>query len=131
MKLTDIDTVRGSDAGAVLHLRHPGTSEVLDGVWIRIAGPDSKLAKQRRSVVRRKLRQQKSGGMDIDMWEAEAMETRIALTMEWAGIELDEPLELTEENARAIYTGFPWIAEQVDEFQADRANFIAKATKAR
>lgn len=129
MKLTDIDTVKGSDEGAVIDLRHPATGEKLD-MWIKVAGPDSKLAKRRQAEIRRKMRGQKAGKIDLDMWEAEALETRVAVTLDWGGIEFDKPLECTPENVRMVYSDFPWVADQVDEFQADRGNFIAKATTA-
>ena len=64
--------------------------------------------------------------IDIDTLEKEAMETRVALTLGWGCLELgdDGELEFTEDNVRKVYTDFPWLAEQVDEFQGDRANFF-------
>ena len=131
MKLTDIDTVRGSDEGAVMTFRHPGTGECIEEMWIKLAGPDSKIAKQRRAEIRRKMRRMNRNNLDFDALEAEADETRVAVTLDWGGIEIDEPLTCTTDNAQRVYSEFPWLAEQVDEFQGDRANFIGKRSKRR
>ena len=131
MKLTDIDTVRGSDEGSVMTVTHPGTGEKLEGTWIKLAGPDSKIAKQRRAEIRRKMRKMSRNALDFDALEAEATETRVAVTLQWGGIEIDAPLDCTPDNVRMVYEEFPWLAEQVDEFQGDRANFIGKRSKKR
>jgi len=130
MKLTDIDTIAGSDTGAKLELRHPATGEKLEGSWIKLAGPDSKIAKQRRAEIRRKMRRTGRQGLDFDALEAEAAETRVAVTLSWGGIELENgAVKCTPDNVRKVYEDFPWIAEQVDEFQGDRANFIGSSSK--
>ncbi len=131
MKLTDIDTVKGSDEGAVMQVRHPATGEYVEGMWIKLAGPDSKIAKQRKAEIRRKLRKMNQNSIDFSALEHEAAETRAAVTLDWGGIETDQVLECTADNARHVYEQFPWLAEQVDEFQGDRANFIATSSKQR
>jgi len=124
MKLTDFNSVEGSDEGAVMYISHP-VSGVDTDAWIKIAGPDSKLAKQRRASIQRLMRgKRKSNDIDFEMLEKEAMETRVALTLDWGNVEADGPLEFNEKNVRYVYEQFPWIAEQVDEFQSDRANFF-------
>ncbi len=130
MKLDDFNSVEGSNEGAVLTLVHPTTGVDTDA-WIKVAGPDSKLAKQRRAQVQRLFRG-KGGGknLDIDMLEREAMETRVALTLDWGNIEVDgEELQFSEKTVRQVYTDYPWIAEQVDEFQGDRANFFTSSSE--
>jgi len=130
MKLDDFNSVEGSNEGAVLRLVHPTTGVDTDA-WIKVAGPDSKLAKQRRAQVQRLFRG-KGGGknLDIDMLEREAMETRVALTLDWGNIEVDgEELQFSEKTVRQVYTDYPWIAEQVDEFQGDRANFFTSSSE--
>jgi len=129
MKLDELDSIAGSDQGAVLTLKHPATGEPMDA-WIKSAGPDSKIAKQRQSVMRRKLRQAGKQSIDFDEIEGMAMDSRVAKTLDWGNIELEgKPVAFSEDNARMLYTRFPWIAEQVDEHQADRSFFIAAASK--
>jgi len=123
MDLSNFDTVKGSDEGAVLYVRHPVTNEKTDA-WIKMAGPDSKLAKQRRAEIRRMLRNQKQNSVDVETLEEEANKNRVALTLDWGGIELDGPIKFSQENARKVYDQFPWLADQVDEFQGDRVNFM-------
>jgi hypothetical protein len=130
MKLTDFDTKSGSDEGAVMRVRHPVTNEPLDDAWIRLAGPDSKIANSRRAEIRRKLRRQRNNVLDLNMLDEEAMATRVAVTLEWGGIELDKVLPCNPENAQLVYERFPWLADQVDEFQGDRANFLPHTLKA-
>lgn len=127
MKLTDFNSVEGSDEGAVLYIKHP-VSGVDTDAWVKMAGPDSKLAKQRRASIQRLLRGKRSASdIDIDTLEKEALETRVALTLDWGNVEANEPLEFNEENVRYVYQNFPWLAEQVDEFQSDRSNFFTSS----
>lgn len=127
MKLTDFNSVEGSNEGAVMYVKHPVTGVETDG-WIKMAGPDSKLAKERRSAIQRLLRGKKSvTDVDIDTLEEEALQTRVALTLDWGNIEAeDKKLTFNEKNVRYVYENFPWLAEQVDEFQGDRSNFFTK-----
>ena len=129
MDLSNFDTVKGSDEGAVLYVRHPVTNEKTDA-WIKMAGPDSKLAKQRRAQVQRLLRGKRNvSDIDIDTLEKEALETRVALTLDWGNIEDEGKLAFNEKNVRKVYAEYPWVAEQVDEFQGDRSNFFTSSSE--
>lgn len=129
MKLSQFNSVEGSNEGAVLYLKHP-VSGVDTDAWIKMAGPDSKLAKQRRAQVQRLLRGKRNvADIDIDTLEKEAMETRVALTLDWGNIEDEGKLQFKEENVRKVYTEYPWVAEQVDEFQGDRSNFFTNSSE--
>jgi len=128
MKLNDFNSVEGSNEGAVMYIKHP-VSGVETDAWVKMAGPDSKLAKERRAAIQRLLRGKKSvADVDIDTLEKEALETRVALTLDWGNFEADDKaLTFNEKNVRYVYENFPWVAEQVDEFQGDRANFFMTA----
>jgi len=129
MKLSQFNSVEGSNEGAVLYLKHP-ISGVETDAWIKMAGPDSKLAKQRRAQIQRLLRGKRNvADIDIDTLEKEAMETRVALTLDWGNIEDEGKLQFKEENVRKVYTEYPWVAEQVDEFQGDRSNFFTNSSE--
>lgn len=127
MKLNDFNSVEGSNEGAVMYVKHPVTGVETDA-WIKMAGPDSKLAKDRRAGIQRLLRGKKNiADVDIDTLEEEALRTRVALTLDWGNIEDGEKaLTFNEKNVRYVYENFPWLAEQVDEFQGDRSNFFTK-----
>jgi Cu/Ag efflux pump CusA len=127
MKLTDFNSVEGSNEGAVMYVKHPVTGVETDA-WIKMAGPDSKLAKDRRASIQRLLRGKKTiADVDIDTLEEEALRTRVALTLDWGNIEDGEKkLTFNDKNVRYVYENFPWLAEQVDEFQGDRSNFFTK-----
>ena len=128
MKLTDYNSVEGSNEGAVMTLVHP-VSGVDTDAWIKVAGPDSKLAKQRRAQVQRMLRGKRNiSDVDIDTLEKEALETRVALTLDWGNIELEDgEVPFSEENVREVYKKYPWVADQVDEFQGERSNFFTSS----
>lgn len=129
MKLSQFNSVEGSNEGAVLYLKHP-VSGVDTDAWIKMAGPDSKLAKQRRAQIQRLLRGKRNvADIDIDTLEKEAMETRVALTLDWGNIEDEGKLQFKEDNVRKVYTEYPWVAEQVDEFQGDRSNFFTNSSE--
>ena len=67
----------------------------------------------------------KRNRIDAESIEAEAIEVLIACTLDWANVAFEgEVLECTKANIRKVYTAFPWVREQVDEFVDDRANFM-------
>jgi hypothetical protein len=130
MDLNQFDTVGASDEGAVMELRHPVTGIALvqdDGtaVSIRLAGMDSgRFRKQQRANTDRRLRGSRRGVTGTEM-DAEGLELLVAVTLGWTGIEIDgERPEANAVNVRKVYTKFPWIREQVDNFVGDRANFL-------
>lgn len=55
----------------------------------------------------------------------EALDLLVAVTVGWQGLlENGQPVPFTKENCQRIYTDYPFIKEQVDEFVGDRRNFI-------
>jgi hypothetical protein len=60
--------------------------------------------------------------------EADNLDLLSACTVGWEGIGLDgAPLEFNRENARLLYRRCAWVREQVDEFIADRVNFLGNS----
>lgn len=129
MDLATLNTAAQAEQGAWLTLRHPGTGEDLP-IQIRLAGKDSKAWRDaERDFSDRRLEEIQKKGKLGKVKTAQIEERGIRLlalaTLEWKGVELDgKPLECVRQNAIEIYTRFPWIAEQADEFVGDRANFI-------
>ena len=134
MDLSNFDLGTKADAGAWLTLRHPSTGEDLP-IRIRLVGKDSQIWRQgERSFSDRRLEQaQKAGKLKITTLQIEERGLRLlaAATLEWEGIELDRaPVPCTMEQALRVYERFNWIAEQADEFVADRANFLPTPVEA-
>lgn len=129
MDLSNFD-LTGSEE---LELRHPGTGLPLENdegeaMTITLVGIDSSEWRQaQRKLTNRRLslaRKGQQSALDADALEEEGIDTLVACTKGWAGIQLDgEPLPFSAENARKLYTRFVWIREQVDRFVGNRANF--------
>ncbi|MAO65047.1 MAG: hypothetical protein CL666_08605 [Balneola sp.] len=121
---------------AVLTVLHPTTHAPLtdeDGneVTITIHGPDSKAQTELQRKFRNKALKdgvkRKNMSISSEQLEARALDMDVAATADWQNIGLDgKELECTPENVKMVYTKLPWIREQVEEFMADRANFMGK-----
>jgi len=132
------DTLTMSEAGTEMHVRDAlGRPILLDGkqdhpFCITMMGPDS-VAYRRgmRDQVRKRVSRPANDpatGLPIDYSaddERESIETMVACTISWRncpGVKGTVPF--SKEAARALYTGFPVIRDQVDVWMATRANFI-------
>ena len=122
--LADLDTSAACDEGAELELVHPRTQVGL-GMFITMYGVDSKIWRRALSDVGER-RARKRGTPSLDEVRAQNIEILARCTRSWRGIRVDggEP-PCTYENARALYTRFPWITDQVDAFAGDRGNYIS------
>lgn len=143
MDLSKLDTVSAAAEGATLHLKHPVTGVPLldeslksdehpDGapVTITLLGVDSpeyqaldrRLRNRRLAETGRRGAQVKLTAEQIDN---EAVQMLAALTVGWQNVGFGETkLEFSREAAASLYKKVPWIREQVDEFVADRGNFL-------
>ena len=127
LDLATIDTI--ANEGAELAVLHPKTGIAL-GAKITVCGTDSEIyqdtaRKQRNKRLDRLQKTRGKAGITAEATDAEEMDLLVACTLSWADVVLDgKDLDCTPDNARALYTRFPCIKEQVDEFIGDRANFI-------
>lgn len=129
-----LDTVKFSDEGTAMEVRHFDTAEVLldsdeKPVTITVSGPDSAAIKAyEREFINRRLKEDTkatSKNADVDALNKEKIELLVAATISWSGIQLDgSVLSFSKENAKLLYTRFPWLAEQVNAFVGRRANFL-------
>ena len=138
MDLSSLDTVSASAEGACLELRNPVNDAVLrdeksgEPVTITLVGTDSKdYMKITHEIQNRRLgkRLGKGGRMKTtaEEIEADALELLVASTKSWKHIVVDgAELSFSQANARMLFQRFPWIKEQVDEFIADRSNFLGE-----
>lgn len=131
--LSKLNTTAKSNDGAWLPLRDPGTFQVLlddlgEPVQIQLAGVDSdayRKAQRRVTNMRLNSRRGMAPKLTAEEMEAEALDILARCTMAWTGIvENGKVLECNYENARKLYSTYPWIKDQVDAFVNDRANFL-------
>lgn len=121
---------------AKMVLVHPETFAPIEGeegnqTTITLHGPDSTAQKEvTRKFQNKALKdgvKRKKLNISAEQMDAQALALTVAATADWENIELEgETLECTPENAKKLYKDYPWIREQVEEFMADRANFLGK-----
>lgn len=129
--LSSFDTVSAANAGATMELLHPATKTPLrqengEPITITVAGMDSDVfRKAQRGATNRRLAQRGKVKLNAEELEAESIETLAACTLGWSGIVVaGQPLPFDRANAVKLYTTLPWVREQLDEFVADRANYL-------
>lgn len=122
---------------SVLTVLDPVTDQPIDGgkCTITIAGPDSaEFARIEQDIARRrinKLNTMRKPKAFIDPEESfnNRMDLLVSCTLAWTGVSITEDgaeLAFSKENARKVYAEFKWLADQVDNFIGDRANFLQK-----
>ena len=119
------------DAGVVqenvVNIVHPSTGAPL-GITIKVISPDSeKYRKLSNRTRNRSINAVKKGknSLTAEMMDENAMELLVGSVLSWEGVTwAGQVMECNEVNVRSVFTKFPWIKEQVDEFLGDRANFI-------
>jgi hypothetical protein len=131
--LASLDTVKASNEGCELELRHPATKKAL-GQFITILGPDNDRLKELRreradAQIAKRLTSVKSG-KDVEPLTAEQVEEQeiellAACTIGFRGINWGgSEFKFTIPNAMKLYRTFPWIKDQVNSGIADISNFI-------
>lgn len=119
-----------ADKGATLDILHPETEEPIDGMSITLLGQDSavyrklQLSKQQ-AILNRMAKGKKAADLDAEKLAEDTIDDLVKLTVKWTGFEINgEALAATPENFRMVYTEWPWIREQAQEFVANRSNFF-------
>ena len=129
----DLNTLKAvkADEGAVLQIAHPETEEPIDGMTITLLGQDSvtyrriQMAKQQAALNRLAKGKRATADLDAEKLAGDMIDDLAKLTVSWTGFELDgKPLKCDKSNAVTVYTDWPWIREQAQEFVANRANFF-------
>lgn len=122
------DVAAKAEEGAELEVLDPVTSEAV-GVYITLAGADSAVHRKAvANISKRRLNGQKgfrNKGWDPEKVEAESIEILAACTLSWKGVLVDgAPLPCSRDNAIKMYTRFPWLREQVEQFIGDRSAYL-------
>lgn len=133
LDLSTLDTVKASEDGVPLEVRHPTTGAILENgsggaVTLVLAGSDSDRAKRaERATINRRLKMagRRTSTMTAEELDSDALEILASCTLGWSGFSLDgqEP-ECNAQNAKRIYVEYPWIREQAEAFRQDRSNFL-------
>lgn len=136
MDLSNFDSVKASDEGAVMEVMDPTkgvpltfmVGEEKKPVTITLLGMDSQKVRDKRNFEinkRLKVTARNRNTTTAEQNEEEGTSLLAFCTVAWSGMVLDgKPLECTKDNAALVYTRFPWLRSQVDEFVGDRANFL-------
>jgi len=131
--LSNLNTTDSGDTGAKLHLRHPGTDELLYAddaetkpVEIKLCGSDSKrFRKINAQLVRRMQGKKKQTNDDVENGVTEQL---VGVTLGWQNLIMNGQEQVfDQETATNIYNEYRWIREQVAAFVADRSNFLPTA----
>jgi|694.fasta_scaffold32802_7 hypothetical protein len=133
--LDAIDTKTLADEGVFMAVKKVGSDEPLmarngQPVRLRILGPDSDRYREisRRQIQKRLRRYEGGKAQEIDLDEAErdTLDILVACTVGWENVFTPEGNEIpySEAAARALYTNYPVLREQVDAFATSRANFM-------
>ena len=98
-------------------------------VFISLAGADSAIhRKATATLAKRRLSSMKGfryRSLHPEKFESEGIEVLAACTLDWKGVVVDgAPLPCSRDNAIQLYTRFPWLREQVDQFVSDRSAYL-------
>lgn len=129
----DLSTLAVTSEGQTLELRHPLNGTLLKTdkgtpISITLVGADSvAFRRAQRAILDKRLNQKSKAKLSAAELEEEAVSTLVGCTVGWSGIVLDgKDLPFNKDNIKALYgrSDLPWIKDQVDEFIADRSNFL-------
>lgn len=122
------DVAAKAEEGAELEVLDPVTGEPV-GAYIVLAGADSAVHRKATAAVsKRRFSSQKgfrNKGFDPEKVDAESIEILAACTLSWKGVLVNgAPLPCSRDNAIKMYTRFPWLREQVEQFIGDRSEYL-------
>lgn len=130
MDLSQFAALQPADGSAQMELRDVSGQPVLkaDGtpITITLLGKDSDAwTKHENAMGDSRLNQRGQHRLKMERLKAENVAGYAKCTVSWDGIGLgEETTACTYENALKLYTAFPAIRDQVDEFMGERANFL-------
>lgn len=130
MDLAQFDLKEAADGGISVELTHPVTGELLeDGgkkCTIKVLGKDSgKWQQVTKRIEARNSNKFRNGKVPTAQVEKDLREILSECTVSWSNIDFQgSKLTCNKDNALMLYTKSIWIAEQVLESAADRANYF-------
>jgi len=131
MDLAQFDLKEAANSGITVDLTHPITGETLEdekgkNISIKILGRDSaKWQQAQKRNAAKNANKYRNGKVPDAEVERQVRDLLAECTISWSGIVYNEEvLKCTKENALMIYEKRTWIAEQMLEAAADRANYV-------
>lgn len=131
MDLAQFDLKEAANSGISVDLAHPITGETLEddkgkSISIKILGRDSaKWQQAQKRNAAKNANKYRNGKVPDAEVERQVRDLLAECTVSWSGIVYsEEVLKCSKENALMIYEKRSWIAEQMLEAAADRANYI-------
>lgn len=137
MAIGKYDTRKVANEGVELTLLDPETLDTLfcadkTPMTIKLLGVDSdRYRKAEHEITDRRLSiggKRKVTAKEIEQGELHKM---VAVTVEW-NIEIEDGKKLDREPdaamVREVYTNYPWVRAQVEEFVNSRSNFVKAST---
>lgn len=123
MKATDFYTAPAHEEGAEVQLTSPITGEKTD-CYITVAGVDSKRFRTAQRKQKRAVLKAMQDGDDLESMPEYGLLASCVIS--WRGFNDDDGAEwkFSKKNVTALFENSPLVAEQVDRFISDRANFI-------
>ncbi|MES1987461.1 MAG: hypothetical protein V4440_05420 [Pseudomonadota bacterium] len=132
MQLNKFDTTKKANAGAFLHLVAPngaklyeqdadGKNDLAKPVGLYLLGLDSKAFQESKH---KRANERRGEKVTSEMVDEESLQAGADLAVGWLNLEVDGDSEFSRANVLKIYQQYPWVREQVDNFVANRANFI-------
>lgn len=99
-------------------------------ITITLASPYSPQAKAAQHAIVEVLRGKKEADISVAELEAKALDSLVACTIGWKGVEDADGAELLPAApiVRALYEAEPWIAEQVQAAYGEKSRFFAPRT---
>jgi hypothetical protein len=117
---------------ANLQLRHPLTDEDLEGAVLHVVGTDSKEYYQAQMAQAKATFKNGKMAEDLEVINEAALDVYCAVVVGWEGAEEGFfGVQATPDAIKAVMRDpeLQWIRTQVDEFVADRSNFIQGLSK--
>ena len=131
MDLAQFDLKEAANSGISVDIAHPITGETLEddkgkSISIKILGRDSaKWQQAQKRNAAKNANKYRNGKVPDAEVERQVRDLLAECTVSWSGIVYNEEvLKCSKENALMIYEKRSWIAEQMLEAAADRANYI-------
>lgn len=129
--LSNLDTRAEANAGRVMTLKHPSDGSVLmtdekkpQPMTITLHGLDSDNYAKHKHFMHARVIEEQGKMVDADELQRRNSESFASVTITWH-LWLDGALvPFSKDKAIEIYTRFPWIREQIDNFVSTRKNFI-------
>lgn len=134
MDLSKLNVKASAEQGSDLHLRDPFTGEELfnddnSPMVISLLGKDSEPYRRTARMTANKNLKKGRQTATVEQFEQNGVELLAAVTTGWNLQFGEEMLEFSPLAVKNLYANpdYRWVYEQVDEFVAERANFLTTA----